>query len=126
MNLSQEFHPLKASSKVNATRTREEFVAGSSSGLPKIFPSSHSKESILAWWTCTWLDLLSQAVYHQNYRTQEQKLGKGESLPQIYQRQLIIKRQGNFFKAEAISRPSFHSYKSTLDAAFSLAVSCFC
>ena len=48
MNRSQEFHPLKASSKVNATRTREQFVAGSSSRLPKIFPSSHSKESIFS------------------------------------------------------------------------------
>ena len=48
MNRSQAFHPLKASSKVNARLAREQFVAGSCSGLPKIFPSSHSKESIFS------------------------------------------------------------------------------
>ena len=48
MNRSQDFRPLKASFKVNATRTRGQFVAGSSSQLPKVFPSSHSKESIFS------------------------------------------------------------------------------
>ena len=43
MNRSQELHPLKASFKINTRRTREHFVAGSSSRFPKIFPSAHRR-----------------------------------------------------------------------------------
>ena len=123
MKRSQELHPLTASSKINTRRTREQFVAGYGTRLPKIFPLAHrSKESIssrveLSEARSTVLDCAPSKVLH----TREKSL-KGRfpstGLPKSSHNQTTRK----LLQRKARSRRSFLTDKCTLDGAFSLAV----
>ena len=122
MNRGQEFHPLKASSKVNATRTREEFVAGSSCRLPKIFPSSHSKESISSLVEMykartTVAGRLPSKVLHSRAKSWKGKVPPSD-LPTSSYNQTTTK----LLQRKAISGPFFLTDKSTRDTAIPLAV----
>ena len=122
INRGQEFHPLKASSKVNATRTREEFVAGSSCRLPKIFPSSHSKESISSLVEMykartTVAGRLPSKVLHSRVKSWKGKVPPSD-LPTSSYNQTATK----LLERKAISGPFFLTDKSTRDTAIPLAV----
>ena len=122
MNRSQEFHPLKASSKVNATRTREQFVAGSSSRLPKIFPSSHSKESTFSLVEmynarATVTGRVPSKVLHSRAKSWKGRAPPSDLLTSSYNQSTT-----KLFQRKAVCGPSFLTDKSTLDTAFTLAV----
>ena len=120
MKRSQELHPLTASSKIHTRRTREQFVAGYGTRLPKIFPLAHrSKESIssrveLSVARSTVLDCVPSKVLHTRVKSLKGRF-PSTGLPKSSHNQTTTK----LLQRKARSRRSFLTDKCTLYGAFS-------